>query len=84
MIITHNTVIKIGGNLVEKQSRINPQQGEFCNTGISRHNENLSETFSGQDLSLLTNWNKIYTHTFLKDVKFQFMTEKKIEQDKKK
>ena len=35
----HNTVITIGGNLVEKQSRINPQQGEFCNIGISRHNE---------------------------------------------
>ena len=44
MTTTHNAVIKIGGNLIEKQSRINPQQGEFCNVGISRDNENLSDT----------------------------------------
>lgn len=29
MTTTHNAVIKIGGNLIEKQSRINPQQGEL-------------------------------------------------------
>ena len=53
MTITHNTVIKIGGNLVEKQSRINPQQGEFCNIGISRHNENLSDTVQRSRLELI-------------------------------
>ena len=53
MTITHNTVIKIGGNLVEKQSRINPQQGKFCNIGISRHDENLSDTVQRSRLELI-------------------------------
>ena len=51
MTITHNTVIKIGGNLVEKQSRINPQQGEFCNIG---HNDNLSDTVKWSRLELIS------------------------------
>ena len=53
MTITHNTVIKIGGNLVEKQSRINPQQGKFCNIGVSRHDENLSDTVQRSRLELI-------------------------------
>lgn len=54
MTLTHNTVIKIGGNLVEKQSRINPQQGEFCNIGISRHNDNLLDTVKWSKLELIS------------------------------
>ena len=54
MTITHNTVIKIGGHLIEKQGRINPQQGEFCNMGISRHNENLSDTVQWSRLELIS------------------------------
>ena len=54
MTTTHNAVIKIGGNLIEKQSRINPQQGEFCNTGISCHNENLSDTVQWSRLELIS------------------------------
>lgn len=54
MTTTHNAVIKIGGNLIEKQSRINPQQGEFCNIGISRHNENLSDTVQRSSVELIS------------------------------
>ena len=54
MTTTHNAVLKIGGNLIEKQSRINPQQGEFCNIGISRHNENLSDTVQGSSVELIS------------------------------
>ena len=54
MTTTHNAVIKIGGNLMEKQSRINPQQGEFCSIGISRHNENLSDTGQRSRLELIS------------------------------
>lgn len=54
MTTTHNAVIKIGGNLIEKQSRINPQQGEFCNICISRHNENLSDTVQRSRVELIS------------------------------
>ena len=54
MTTTHNAVIKIGGNLMEKQSRINPQQGEFCSIDISRHNENLSDTVQRSRLELIS------------------------------
>lgn len=54
MTTTHNAVLKIGGNVIEKQSRINPQQGEFCNIGISRHNENLSDTVQRSSVELIS------------------------------
>lgn len=54
MTTTHNAVLKIGGNLIEKQSRINPQQGEFCNIGISRHNENLSDMVQRSRVELIS------------------------------
>lgn len=54
MTTTHNAVIKIGDNLIEKQSRINPQRSEFCNIGISRHNENLLDTVQWSRLELIS------------------------------